>query len=67
MMAELQSFAAKGVRKSKDGPRRLNADELDRVWDEVQAQRRDGLGWVPMITPEPISCQSGPSRNGSIF
>ncbi|MBU7436504.1 hypothetical protein [Paraburkholderia fungorum] len=52
MIEELQSFASKGDRTDRSGPRKLNASELDALWDEVQAKSRAGLGWK---VPEPIA------------
>lgn len=60
MIGELQSFISKGVRKNKNGPRKLNADELDRLWDEVQALRAGGLGWRAPTIPSQSECQNPP-------
>ncbi|MCX4154981.1 MULTISPECIES: hypothetical protein [Paraburkholderia] len=52
MIEELQSFTSKGVRKNRKGPRKLNANEINEVWEQVQAKHRAGLGWK---VPEPIA------------
>lgn len=64
MIEELQSFTTKGNRTKKGGPRKLNADELDRLWDEVQALRAGGLGWRAPTIPSQPECQNPPLSTG---
>lgn len=34
------------ARSANGGARRKTKEEIDMIWDEVQAKNREGLGWV---------------------
>lgn len=40
------------VPNHKGQPRKLTPDELDRMWDEIQARRATGLGWTTQVKQE---------------
>ncbi|WP_017773823.1 hypothetical protein [Paraburkholderia kururiensis] len=42
---DLDTEAEKVERRARGGAKKLNSEQVEQIWDEVQLRTREGLGW----------------------